>query len=458
MIITEKQTTITLLESNNPFDHIFNSKIQRNKAFKNNNSTPIYFYRYIGVEDTQANYMDKLKNLDHRLKNSLFSYINVIDGLTKNFSSEEISRANKLLAEFIHWENNPNRTDINLFNLNWNKKMNWTSKKRFVEIYEYFKATEKNINETIIKNFGILMILWIDTYLPELFPIQNNNEIPKILYYGNIKRNEVYFLIYISTLGCDVLYINPSEDEQFSRIDPLNIYSKLLEYPNKIELIAFPKASEETLPLVDKPIDLVAENKITSISTKPIEVEKSYEELANLASSVVMIKIFDDNLVHCGNGSGVVIDSKGLIVTNFHVVNNGRIFEVLFENDVNNSIPAKLIKVNQNYDLALLKIQCEAKPIPIRDKDTLKRGQQIVAIGSPLGLMNTISDGIVAGFRNFENENFIQITAPISPGSSGGALLDRYGYLVGITTAGYSEGQNLNLAVPSSELLKLLNK
>ena len=81
-----------------------------------------------------------------------------------------------------------------------------------------------------------------------------------------------------------------------------------------------------------------------------------------------------------------------------------------------------------------------------------------MAIGSPLGLMNTISDGIVAGFRNFKDEKFIQITAPISPGSSGGALLDRYGYLVGITSAGYLEGQNLNLAVPSSQLMLLINR
>jgi serine protease Do len=66
-------------------------------------------------------------------------------------------------------------------------------------------------------------------------------------------------------------------------------------------------------------------------------------------------------------------------------------------------------------------------------------------------------DGIVAGFRTLGDEKFIQITAPISPGSSGGALLDRFGCLVGITTAGYLEGQNLNLAVPSSKLILLLN-
>jgi S1-C subfamily serine protease len=171
-----------------------------------------------------------------------------------------------------------------------------------------------------------------------------------------------------------------------------------------------------------------------------------------------MIKVYDDNLVNCGNGSGVVVDEFGTIVTNFHVIKGGSNFGIIFENNANEVIHARLNKINQNYDLALLKIDRKTKPIPIKDKDNLNRGQQIVAIGSPLGLMNTISDGIVAGFRNFDDEKFIQITAPISPGSSGGALLDMFGYLVGITTAGYSEGQNLNLAVPSSEVLLILNR
>ncbi|WP_242972864.1 S1C family serine protease [Anaeromicrobium sediminis] len=82
------------------------------------------------------------------------------------------------------------------------------------------------------------------------------------------------------------------------------------------------------------------------------------------------------------------------------------------------------------------------------DKDLgLVRGQKIIAIGSPLGLFNTISDGIVSGFREFDYIKMVQITAPISPGSSGGALINMHGKLVGITTAGL-DGQNLNMAVP----------
>lgn len=71
----------------------------------------------------------------------------------------------------------------------------------------------------------------------------------------------------------------------------------------------------------------------------------------------------------------------------------------------------------------------------------------MVAIGSPLGLFNSVSDGIISAFRQMNEVDMIQFTAPISQGSSGGALLDMYGRVIGISTAGMDEGQNLNLAV-----------
>ena len=71
----------------------------------------------------------------------------------------------------------------------------------------------------------------------------------------------------------------------------------------------------------------------------------------------------------------------------------------------------------------------------------------MVAIGSPLGLFNSVSDGIISGFRNVRDVDMIQFTAPISNGSSGGAVLNMYGEVIGVTTSGYDEGQNINLAV-----------
>ena len=87
-------------------------------------------------------------------------------------------------------------------------------------------------------------------------------------------------------------------------------------------------------------------------------------------------------------------------------------------------------------------------PLPIYNGNKpLIRGQKVVAIGSPLGLFNSVSDGIISGFRTIQDTDMIQFTAPTSPGSSGGALLNMQGEVIGICTAGINEGQNINLAV-----------
>lgn len=87
-------------------------------------------------------------------------------------------------------------------------------------------------------------------------------------------------------------------------------------------------------------------------------------------------------------------------------------------------------------------------PLPIyRGTKPLVRGQKVVAIGSPEGLFNTVSDGIISAFRTIDGVNMIQFTAPISSGSSGGAVLNMYGEVIGISTSGIDDGQNINFAV-----------
>ncbi|HFL3671763.1 TPA: S1C family serine protease, partial [Clostridioides difficile] len=110
----------------------------------------------------------------------------------------------------------------------------------------------------------------------------------------------------------------------------------------------------------------------------------------------------------------------------------------------------QIIKYHSDYDLAVIKVDRKCKPIPVKVSKKPVRGQKIVAIGSPLGLFNTVSDGIISAFRDFETVQMIQFTAPISSGSSGGALLDMFGNLLGLISAGYDDGQNLNLAVESN--------
>ena len=188
--------------------------------------------------------------------------------------------------------------------------------------------------------------------------------------------------------------------------------------------------------------------------------ELSYEELAQLASSVVQILVIksksdisrDGRMKVCASGSGVMIGASGYIITNCHVVTSGKIYAVRIENDDNVYFTDRIIKYHDKNDLAILKIDRHLSPLAIYDgRRPLVRGQKVVAIGSPMGMFNSVSDGIISGFRNMDDTNMIQFTAPISSGSSGGAVLNMYGEIIGISTMGIApdEGvaQNLNLAV-----------
>lgn len=184
--------------------------------------------------------------------------------------------------------------------------------------------------------------------------------------------------------------------------------------------------------------------------------EKSFEELAQLASSVVQIFVMHkkqyqmngQNMEIDSSGSGVMIGENGYVVTNFHVVEGGQVFGVRIENDEQIYFTDQIIKYHRDFDLAILRIDRKLSPLPVyNDPKGLVRGQKVVAIGSPHGLFNTVSDGIISGFRNFEGVDMIQFTAPVSPGSSGGAVLNMYGEVVGIARMIRNNAQNINLAV-----------
>ncbi len=178
------------------------------------------------------------------------------------------------------------------------------------------------------------------------------------------------------------------------------------------------------------------------------DVEKSFEELARLASSVVMIAIHDGKGDVIGTGSGIMVGREGYILTNNHVASGGKYYSVRIEDDERVYDTDEVIKYNYVLDLAVIRIQRKLVPLPVyQGKKELVRGQKVVAIGSPLGLFNSVSDGIISGFRKIDNVDMIQFTAPTSHGSSGGAVLNMQGEVIGISTAGYDSGQNINLAV-----------
>jgi tetratricopeptide (TPR) repeat protein len=184
--------------------------------------------------------------------------------------------------------------------------------------------------------------------------------------------------------------------------------------------------------------------------SQDLTAEQIYEKVNK---TVVVILSYDDNNKLISQGSGVVYDDKGYVVTNYHVLGEGIRVEIRHYGDIIKDV--KIIGIDINKDILILKVSENIFPaINIADISKLKIGQRIYAIGSPLGLENSISEGIIGGLRYFDDigREFIQITASISPGSSGGAVVNSLGELIGISTLTYKEGQNLNFAIKFSDI------
>jgi S1-C subfamily serine protease len=182
-------------------------------------------------------------------------------------------------------------------------------------------------------------------------------------------------------------------------------------------------------------------------------------ELLFKSASPAVVQIFtqswDDEL---GSGSGFLVSQDGLIATNFHVIRGACRARVEFANGSSFEVE-DAAAVNERSDLAVLKINGQNLPcLELADGDLPPVGSKVFAIGSPERLTNTLSDGLVSGHRLIADMTFIQTTAPISHGSSGGPLLAANGKVVGVTGAGVDDAQNLNFAVPVEALSKLLRE
>ena len=177
------------------------------------------------------------------------------------------------------------------------------------------------------------------------------------------------------------------------------------------------------------------------------------------ASSVFFIQVYGRDGYPLRTGSGFFINSNGMAVTNYHVITGAYSATITLADGTKKDVEG-LYDGSEGDDTAIIKIEGSGyKPLPLGDSEAVAAGQKVFAIGSPLGLDNTISEGIISNTnRKMDNTEYIQITAPISPGSSGGALLDAFGNVIGITSAYISDStaQSLNLARRISLLSHLI--
>ena len=177
--------------------------------------------------------------------------------------------------------------------------------------------------------------------------------------------------------------------------------------------------------------------------------------IEEIKDSVVMLEVYDENNNLVSTGSGFCIFKSNLIATNYHVIEGAYKIKIICDDHSEAKVNNILI-FNAESDLAILESSKTFKPLREGNTKKLKAGDRVVAIGSPEGQLNTVSTGVIS---NADNKEEIRITAPISPGSSGGVLLNSKNRIIGITNATYNseKSQNLNYAI-NIELLKELYK
>ncbi|MDE6015978.1 MAG: trypsin-like peptidase domain-containing protein [Acetatifactor sp.] len=443
------------------------------KGGMNGNCKDVYFLRVTGVNQTFSKdiaCMDETQTGKMLLGQGIY---NRVGTFPRNIEADRIAC---YIACYRNWLDTGRER---LFTAKLDEKSNIgellsTSCKKVLEVYH---TCNQSLNESIEKNFVVKLLYWLDElafgYLKEWNPRQSM----KFVAQGVTKEQEYFFCYLLTLLGIDVLLLQNEVDID-EKIEALHL-SKQVTLGGKKAITLDAYNSQNYAVRKENPAAVSQESgqvraetgtrtprvvippgrhgssgnagvgqRESGRTTPPAAQELDFEELALRASSVVMISIHDEKGDIIGSGSGIMIGREGYILTNNHVARGGRFYSVRIENDDNMYRTEEIIKYNSLLDLAVIRIDRTLQPLPIyRGSKPLVRGQKVVAIGSPLGLFNSVSNGIISGFRRMNDVDMIQFTAPISHGSSGGAVLNMYGEVIGVSTAGIDEGQNINLAV-----------
>lgn len=187
---------------------------------------------------------------------------------------------------------------------------------------------------------------------------------------------------------------------------------------------------------------------------QPVAAPTSEQVFSEASRSVAMVYATEPSGRIVGRGSGVFLDRE-LLITSCHVIARG---QALLAGHRETRSHARLVAYDADKDLCALHVQgLDAVPARIGDAGSARVGQRVYAIGTPEGFELTLSEGIISGLREAPTGRYLQTTAALSEGSSGGGLFDSEGRLIGITAFVYSAGQNLNFAAPvdwAAELAK----
>lgn len=472
------------------------------KGGVNGNSKDVYFMRAVGINSSFLNdilKMDSVLSKQMSAGQGKYKRMNTLPGI---ISTEDVDYYSKCYEAWMISGRKEAVIKSNEKDREWQQVLGMA----FDKTLTLFGKITPNTSASIEKNFAVKLLHWYDEIAKDFITEWNPRCSEKFVISKTEKKQEYLFCYFLTLTGIDVLLLQYKADID-EQMDKLNLSGKMvlgefndcvipdfqaLQYQqpymqeqdrNRNDSAGYITGSmvqnNPSKPAVPQKNPVISINAIrrpdrdrrtqeqmrqntgtnrteqntgrqnTGQSSQGAEKrELEFEELALLASSVVMIAIHDKRGEVIGTGSGIMIGSEGYILTNNHVASGGMYFSVKIEDDDTIYKTEEIIKYNPVLDLAVIRIQRRLQPIPVyKGGKKLVRGQKVVAIGSPLGMFNSVSDGIISGFRNIDNVDMIQFTAPTSHGSSGGAVLNMYGEVIGISTAGMDRGQNINLAV-----------
>jgi hypothetical protein len=237
--------------------------------------------------------------------------------------------------------------------------------------------------------------------------------------------------------GVDAL-VNVGKNKTF------NDYSKALAIINNVS------NGESKKYLLNELNNLnIPKEESNSNTTNSIDYVKSISKKIN---SVVKIEVKDNTGKAIGTGSGFIVSTDGKVVTNFHVMKEAFSADVIMEDDSRKAVEG-IISYSKERDIAVIKISGNYDPLTLADSDKVELADKIVAIGSPKGIKNTISEGIISGLNrdNGRAGKDIQFSAGITNGSSGGAVFNTKGEVIGISYSGYTTSGDLGFAIPINE-------
>lgn len=453
----------------------------------------VYFVRMLG-HPTEAVYIEEIRKMDRLLsKQAAEGQLRYqrVSGLPRLSAPEDVSMYSGC---YDLWTGNSRRT-LGLKAAEQDEERKAVLGYACGEALRLFKQLTPQATASMEKNFAVKLMFWADQVGQELLQGSWKDQSRKLVLQDVTKKQEYLFAFFMTLLGVDVLLLQYQSDIG-ADLERLNLSKKTVlgafaslsipAYEPYVPAPAVPAhtarrqnpgtaASRDRRPLqvrkagepgrISSGAGTASRTGAAPAAGRPVRPapgtgspvqtsgslarrELDFEELARLASSVVMISVHDRGGKTLGNGSGIMIGEEGYILTNHHVATGGRFYSVRIEDDEKDYRTDEIIKYNSVLDLAVIRIDRRLRPLPIYSGvRKLVRGQKVVAIGSPLGLFNSVSDGIISGFRVINDVDMIQFTAPISHGSSGGAVLNMYGEVIGISTAGFDNGQNINLAV-----------